>query len=280
MTMKKLMILMLILIAGFTACNKDQTMTTQTTATAQDLPLKATSYIENNYPDATIDFVVAYTSSDAAYIVTLNTTEELAFSEAGDYLGNGVNFHGGHGHHGGGDTIFHDSTHWGDTTHPGDTTHNGGHGHGHHGGGHHGGGHHGGGHHGGGIPLDSLSAAIVQYINTNFPGDTIFHAEYDSLCPEGAVIAVMFGQRGTEPKKAVFDLAGTYLLLANRLRYEEMPDAVKNYITSNYANYQVCHRGEKFTMADNTLQYRVFLMPDHVRMCVRLKEDGTLVCVR
>jgi hypothetical protein len=120
----------------------------------------------------------------------------------------------------------------------------------------------------------------VQYIATNYPGDTICHAEYDSLCPEGAVIEVMFGQRGTELKKAIFDLTGNYLLLATRLSYEELPDAVKSYIMSNYANYQVCHRGEKFTMADNTLQYRVFLMLDHNRKCVRMKEDGTLACAQ
>jgi len=53
---------MLVIIAGMTACKKSQT-TTQTTTVAS-LPEKATTYIDNNYPDASIDYVVALSNSD------------------------------------------------------------------------------------------------------------------------------------------------------------------------------------------------------------------------
>ena len=257
--MKKTMIFMLIIVAGLSACKKDQTTTTS--ATVASLPLKATAYIDTNYPDASIDYVVAITNSDAKYIVTLNTTEQLAFSQAGDFLGDGRNFPGDHHR---GDTIC------------GDTTHHGG--DGHHGGGHHGGGH--GGCSGHGIPVDSLSAAIISYITANFPGYAINHAELDTLCPDGAVTEVMIGTAGSEPKKAVFDATDKFLLWAKRIRYSDVPQAVKDYITANYATYHLCNRGELFTMADNSLQYTIYIDLGTAHRYVRLKEDGTLVCAQ
>ena len=261
--MKKIMFLMMVLVVSMISCKKDQT-TTQSPATVSDLPTKATEYIDTNYPDASIDIVVALTNSSARFIVTLNTSEELAFTQDGDYLGDGANFHGGH--HGGD----------GDTTHCGDTIHGGG--HGHHGGGHHGGGHHGGNGQGHGIPIDSLSATITTYITTNFPGYNIMHAELDTLCPEGSVTEVMIGIPGSEPKKVVFDGANNYLLWAKRIRYPDVPQVVKDYITANYATYHVCDRGELFTMSDNTLQYTVYLGLGPIHKYVRLKADGTLIC--
>ena len=255
--MKKIVILILFVLAGVSACKKDQT-TTQSTTVAS-LPLKATTYIDSYYPDASIDYVVAITNPTARYIVTLNTTEQLAFTRDGSFLGNGEGYQDDHH---GGDTLC------------GDTTH-------HEGGGHRGGGHHGGGHHGGpghGIPLDSLSAAITGYITANFPGYTIRHAELDTLCPDGAVIEVMLGMQGAEPKKAVFDAGNNYLLWAKRIRYADVPQAVKDYITANYPTYQECDRGELFTMADNSLQFTVYLFNGPIHKFVRLKADGTLVC--
>jgi len=252
------MVFMLVILVGLSACKKSQTTTTTTTTTAASLPLKATAYIDSNYPDASIDYVVALTGSNAKYIVTLNTAEELAFTEAGDFLGDGKNFHDGHH---GGDTIC------------GDTNHRGG---GRHGGGHHGGGHEGGPGHG--IPVDSLPAAITAYITANFTGYKINHAELDTLCPNGAVIEVMIGMMGAEPKKAVFDAGNNYLLWAKRIRYADVPQAVKDHITANYGTYQVCNRGELLTMADGSLQYTVYLMLGQTHKFVRLKAGGNLVC--
>lgn len=254
--------MLLALVAAFSACNKDTTTPGSTTVAASSLPVKATDYIYNNYPDAVIDYAVAYSNSNPAYIVTLNTTEELAFTQEGNYVGNGANYHHGHP----GDTI------------PGDTTHCGG---GHHGGGHHGGhGHPGGGngHPGGGIPVDSLPAAITGYITANYSGYTIMHAETDTLCLEGAVTEVMICQSGSEPVKLFFDAGNAFIIKANRILYTDTPQAVKDYITANYAGYQICDKSEKYTMADGSLQFRVFMRMEQVRKSVRLKEDGTLVC--
>ena len=98
--MKRAMFVMLIaLVAALSSCNKTNQNSSTSQVSSADLPLKASQYIENNYPDASVTYVVAVTNSEARYIATLNTTEELAFTAVGDYLGDGANFHGGH--HGG-----------------------------------------------------------------------------------------------------------------------------------------------------------------------------------
>ena len=257
--MRKTMFLLLIVsIAALSSCNKNNDSTTPT-LTVADLPTKATQYIDTNYPDASVLYVVAMKNSAAAFIVTLNTTEELAFTTIGNYLGDGANFHGGH--HGGGDSIH------GDTIHGGCG-----------GGGHHGGGHPGGGHPGNGIPVDSLPTLIKDYVTANFAGYTIKHAEFDTICTEGAVTEVVIAQAGMEPIKLYFDATSTYLMKDNRILFTDIPQVVKDYIAANYATFETCNRATKLTLADNTLQFIVYLHASQVRKNVRLKDDGTFVC--
>lgn len=242
------------------ACSKKDQKDISSSQTAT-LPTKASAYISTNYPDASIDYILVLSGSAAKYIASLNTTEELAFSGSGDYLGDGRLYHG-NGEPG--DTI------------PGDSTGCGGGHHGHHG--HHGG-HHGGGHHGGNaIPVDSLPAAIVSYIQVNYPGYTIRHAEYDSLCPDGAVKDVFIGTDSARPVKLVFAADNSFLLTASRIRYEDVPQAVKDYINLNYPRYQVCRGSEKFVLADNSVQYMIYLEQNRSHLRVRLTADGLLIC--
>lgn len=249
---RTIVLLTIVMVATLISCSKTKTDPTSQTINTSDLPLKATQYIDTNYPDATIDIVVAISNSSASYIVTLNTTEELAFSREGEYMGEGEQYHHGHG----GDDSIH-----------GDTLH-----------GHHGGGHHGGGHHGGGIPVDSLPAAISGYITANYAGYTIRHAEYDSLCPEGLVTEVVLSLQGQEPVKLYFDALAAFLMLDNRVLYADLPQAVKDYVAANYAAYETCHRATKLTMADGTVQYIVYLRQGTSKIKLRIQADGTPVC--
>lgn len=251
--------MLFIIAAALTSCNKDKTTPDTQPLTTADLPALATDYIYNNYPDATIEYVVAVSNSVASYLVTLNTAEELAFTKTGGYLGDGAGYH--HGKPGD------DSLHC-------DTIHGGG----HHGGGHHGGGHHGGGQHGTEIPIDSLPTAITDFITASYSGYIIRHAELDSLCPDGLVTEVMICLPGSEPVKLVFDAGNTLLVTAGRIPYADVPQAVKDFITANYAGYKVSWKAEKFTLADSTVQYMIWLKLDQTRKSVRIKEDGTLVC--
>lgn len=262
--MKRAMFLMLIIaVIVIGACSKkDQTSTTSQTTQTTSLPTKATTYVEINYPDATIDYILVLGNSSAKYIVALNTTEELAFTGNGDYLGDGRNYH--QGDHPG-DTIHNDSI-------PGDTT-GCWHHHGHHG-------HHGGPHGGHGIPLDSLSSVIKAYITTNFAGYIILNADYDSICLNGLVKEVMIGKQNdtAPPVKLIFSATDSYLLQASRLRYSDVPQPVKDYITANYSTYEICNTAEKYILADNSLQYMVYMRLDRSHLRVRLMADGTLVC--
>jgi hypothetical protein len=263
--MKKVLIFMTVIVALLSACSKNQSVTSPASSSTT-FPPRASEYITNNYPDATVDYIITMKSSQAKYIAVLNTTEELAFTQSGDFLGNGRLYHPG-------DSIPGDTTHC--DSMPG--WHHGPPGHGHH---HHP--PHGGpgpGDDGFGIPADSIPAAIISYVNTAYPGSQILHANYDSICPDGKVIEVMVGVLGTEPMKLFFDMTDNYLFRGNRFRYEDMPQAVKDYITASYSGYQVCPGGEKLTMPDSSLQYKVYLRQAGIRKCVRIKEDGTPLCV-
>ena len=249
-----LMLVTAVMIMG--ACSKkDQTGTTSTTNIGS-LPTKAADYVELNYPDASIDYILVLSNSTAKYVVSLNTTEALAFSGEGNYLGDGKQYCNG--------------MHPGDSI-PGDTNDNGWHHRHHHHGGPPGGGH--------GIPLDSLSQVIKDYIAANWPGYNILHADYDSLCVDGLVREVMIGKKDSlPPLKIVFSNADVYLLQAQRYRYADVPQAVKDYVTANYAGYQVCPESEQYTLADNSKQYMVYLRLDKEHKRLRITAGGTLVC--
>ncbi|MCX6279080.1 MAG: hypothetical protein NT004_13440 [Bacteroidetes bacterium] len=255
--MKNVMIVMLVtMVAVLSSCNKnDQVVPSSQVTDATSLPAKAVSYAADNYPDATIDYVLLQTNAVARYIAVLNTTEELAFTTTGDYLGDGKQYRGGH--------------HQGDTIHC-DTIH---------GGEHHVGGHHGG-HNGNQIPVDSLPVIITDFISANYAGYSVIHAEYDTLCPEGAVKEVMISISGAEPMKLVFDSNDTFLMQANRALYSTIPQAVKDYITANYSGYQVSDKSEKLTLADNSIQHSVYIRFDSNRKKVRITDAGILVCVQ
>ncbi len=252
------MIVMLVtMVAALSSCNKnDQAVPSSQVTDASSLPAKAVSYAEDNYPDATIDYVLLQSNAAAMYIAVLNTTEELAFTSTGDYLGDGNLYRGGH--------------HGGDTLH-GDTIH---------GGGHHGGGHHGAGHHGNEIPVDSLPVMITDYIFANYAGYMVMHAEYDTLCPEGIVTEVLIGISGSEPVKLMFDANDTFLMQANRLLYSTVPQAVKDSISANFATYQVSSKSEKLILADNSIQYSVYVRLNTYHKKVRFTELGIMICTQ
>lgn len=231
---------MLVFVAAFTACKKDLTdPASDATSSNSTLPLKATVYVENNYPDAEINYYVAVSNSPAAFLVTLTTAEELAFSSKGDYLGHGANYHGGtHS-----DTI---------------PCHHGG--------------------HGGGIPVDSLPAAIQEYVTANYPDYEIRHAGYDSLCAEGLVIDVMLFQAELEPVKLVFTTEGDFLMRSDRILYSTLPQAIQDYITTNYSGYTPSDKSEQLSLESGDLNYVAFVRQDSIKTSLRFDGLGQWVC--
>ena len=252
--MKKIEIIMLISLLALFSCKKENTGTSSGASTSTmnvaDLPAAVTTYISNNYPDATIYSATKVSNSTASYVVTLSTEEQLAFDGHGNCLGDGSGFPGG-----------------GDPD--GDTLH-----HGH--------GHPGHGCPGNWINIDSLQGAIKTFITANYPDYQIWHAEKDSICPAGPVISVMIrkaGMRPPEDMKLFFDQANSFLMTGQRIRFTDMPQAVKDYITSNFGTMHRCDGSEKLTLADASVDYAVYLGPPERRhKRIVLTESGTLVC--
>jgi len=262
--MKHVIFSMMALLAILSACSKDETTTqaSEQSISSTALPVKVTEYISNNYPAETITAVVQVTGGTAAYIVSLNTLEELAFDRNSNYLGNGAYYHPG------GDSLGcrHDSLGGGHGDHGG----HGGPGHGGHGHPGHGG--------PGSISIDSLPSAITEYIAANFVGYIAKHAEIESNCQFDSVYEVMIVLDSLHPVKIYFGLTGNYLMKSDRALYVDAPQVVKDYITANYADYSVMEKLELFTMADNSFEYNVFLHKGHDRKSLLLKADGTLIC--
>jgi hypothetical protein len=261
--MRQIIFLMLALALMMSSCKKDQLNTTDQALPVAELTAAVSNYVENYYPDATILSAVKVSNGIADVKVTLNTTEVLAFTGKGEFLGDGDAYFDGHGNHSG-DTLV---------------------GNGHHGGGNHGGGggHHGGGHHGGGhgnsIPIDSLSVTIVDFITVNYPSFTIKHAELDSICQFGNVTEVMINDSTASLRlKLAFDSSDAFLFIAERALFTDVPQAVIDSITQNYPAYTSRDRCEKFTLAAGNIQFKIYLTDGQTRLSVIFNEDGTVVC--
>lgn len=277
--MKQVIFSIMVLLAVLTACNKDETSSTATeqTISATALPLKVTEYISNNFPAESITSVVQVTNGTAAFIVSLNTLEELAFDHNGGFLGNGAYFHPGCdslGYHSDSAGYHNDSI---------GTGHGG---HGGHGGPGHGDQGHGG--HGrpgengpggpGSISIDSLPAAIGEYILTYYAGYTAQHAEIKANCQFDSIYEIMLVKDTVHPVKVLFGLTGNFLMTSHRAVYANAPQVIKDYITANYAGYTGMTKMEILTMSDNTMEYAIFLEKQHSHKLVLLTADGTLIC--
>lgn len=264
--MKKVIMSFLASVIALMSCSK---METTTSSNSQEIAISAipatiTSFISENYPDASISTVLQYTNSDTTYAVTLSTYEMVAFGHNESLIGESL-----------ADTTVCDSIH--------DSIGGGHHGEGNHGGGHHGGGHQGGGHpgdgiHGGGISADSIPAAITEYVAANYVGYTVHNAMYDTLCPYGIIINVMINASDSLHHKLVFDASGQFIALAHRIKSADLPAAVSANVVANYSSYTFREKAELLTLADNSKQYRVFLHNGNIHLSVILKEDGTVVC--
>ncbi|MFZ4401496.1 MAG: PepSY-like domain-containing protein [Bacteroidales bacterium] len=245
--MKKVILMVFILAIGFTSCKKDSNDSPEQTITINSLPASITQYIDNNYPDASLYQAATVKHADAKYIVTLNTDEELAFTENGSYLGDGEMYHNKkhkNGHH----------------SHPG---------------------HHGG-HHGNstnhGIPVNSLSSNITAYLSSNYPAYSIKHAEADSSCQYGLITEVVIFQSGVAHLKLYFDPSGSFLMSSSRLMYPNLPILVQTAITTTYAGYNPKNKALKLDLANNTVEYYVYIFNGQTHKRITIADTGVVIC--
>ncbi len=234
---------MFIIAIGFSSCKKDSNSTEQSISISS-LPASVTNYVANSYPDATITQAFSEKQKDVSYVLTLNTNEELAFDKEGSYVGDGTNYRhmGHHGHHGNG----HNDGDADDVIT--------------------------------GIPIDSLSTSITGYVTTTYPGYTIRHAEKDSTCQYGNVTEVVIHENGVPHIKLYFDPTGTFLMSSSRLLYANLPTAVKTAISTTYSGYTSRYAALKLSLANNTVEYFVYLFNGTTHKRVTITDAGVVVC--
>jgi len=240
--MKKIIFAVLICTVILSSCSKDETSYNEQSIDVNSLPAAITQYVDNYYPDASIAEASVITSDETSYLICLNTNEELAFNKSGSYLGNSSAILSGH--HGNG----------------------------------HGGGHHSHGNHANEISIDSLSSDILNYISTNYFGYSALHTEIDTMCQFGNVTEVMIGISGSTPVKLVFDTANVFVLKAERIAVSSIPQSVINSNTNTYVGFTIKPIAEKLTLADNSVEYNIFISQLLIRKQITIKSDATIVC--
>jgi len=127
------------------------------------------------------------------------------------------------------------------------------------------------------IAVDSLPVILNDYILANYLGFKVIHAQVDTIC-QGVVTEVLVCTTATEPVKLVFDAAGVYLFKAQRIKYADVPAEISAVVTANYSTYSIKKRSEKFTLANGSIQYKVFMDLNKVRKSVTFNADGTVSC--
>jgi hypothetical protein len=118
-------------------------------------------------------------------------------------------------------------------------------------------------------------------VTTNYPAFVIWHAETDTVCPNGDIIEVMIRKPATRPPEDLilyFDKSSDYILVAQRVMYMNIPQAVKNYISTNFGNLHQCYMSDKLTLADSSLNYAVYVNQRRLHERVVLTASGALVC--
>jgi hypothetical protein len=244
--MNRIILSFIFCVGLLVSCTKQQiTNTTTTSASEENLPLnqlpqQVVTYVENNYPDATISSAVTLKNSNVKTIVRLTTNEEVAFDSNHRCVGNGDGMHPGGPH--GRRHDHHDI------------------------------------HHAGDISVDSLDTAITNYINTNYSGYSKLHAHKDSICIVGNVTSVLIRTSNSEPVKLVFDATNNLVYTCSRITYTNIPQAIQDSVTVNYSGFTIKSKSELMVIPSGTNQYRVFIKNTTTRKYVIFDDSGNIIC--
>lgn len=252
--MKKIFFSLLALAAVMVSCSTSDDVSSSASGTSTS---SIAAYVADNYSSTT---VVSTTSTRSSVTATLNTGETITFSKtSGAVIAYANNSSAG---------LAADSLATSDST----STSSG---HKHHGPkGKHGHPRHG--HNE--VAIDSLLTTINDYIVANYPSYKVIHAQKDTLC-SGIVTSVMVCDSAKEPIKLVFSASGTFLMSGVRALSASFPTTVLTAVTSSFANYTLRPRGSVYTLADGTIEYKVYLKSDSVKnKAVFFNADGTIAC--
>ena len=128
------------------------------------------------------------------------------------------------------------------------------------------------------VPTSNLPQGVFDYANTHYPGYSVALAAHDPLCQGGDAYYVKFTKQGNSDVTLIFTTDGTFVQKEEELTYADLPQAVKDYLSTHYTGWTPSDLTEKFILADNSIQYQSDLTKGRSSKEVILEEDGTLYC--
>lgn len=127
------------------------------------------------------------------------------------------------------------------------------------------------------IPLDSLPAAIAQYIIDNYNGYKVLASHVDTTC-SATYTKIMVATDGVEPLKLYFDADGNYTMKSVRILSSSLPENITT-AAATYTDYTLPKSSELVTLADGTtLQYKIYLRSTTNRLKIWFDADANVIC--
>lgn len=143
----------------------------------------------------------------------------------------------------------------------------------------------------------SMEQAVKDYVLTHYPAFRLLGLSKESNCKGSYLIASIMQMTpamtlaANKPVsqelsiKLYFDTEGNYAMKAERVLTENIPVEVTD-ASLPYTEYNLAKRAEKLTLADGTIEYRLYLLPKlDLTSGVVVKKvvlivggDGTIIC--
>ena len=125
--------------------------------------------------------------------------------------------------------------------------------------------------------LIDLPVNIQTYLDTNYPNAEIEETEQDTLCTGVEVYEVEIEMNDDEEIELTFDTEGNLLFIETEIDKDQLPTAVKNAISANYADYTT-EEAERLDLASGGNQYEVELKSSAQTLEVLFEANGTVIC--
>jgi hypothetical protein len=248
--MKKLIYPLMFLLVVVNACKKDESSPASNNQVGStNLPIKATQYIAQNFPDNSINSAVKLNDGTNTYIVTLNSQEQLAFDVQGTFLGQGYT-----------STnpanpiptqIAPDAVVTGGIAElaPGKI-----------------------------LNVRYLPWTIGLYLRNNYDGYTVQLQQLQNICTFGTVYVIMLEQNKSVKVTLLFYTDGQYLAKGEIVPYTMAPKSVQQNIAASFPEYTVRVSMDQIVTNDGRTILAVFLVNQGHNFLVMSNVDGMILC--
>ena len=122
-----------------------------------------------------------------------------------------------------------------------------------------------------------LPATIDNYLTTNYPDYTVDESAEETLCDGTIAYEVELEDSNDNEIELTFSMEGNLLFTETEINTSELPTAVSNSISTNYADYTI-DEADRLDMADGSVQYEVEIENGNSELEVILDTDGSVIC--